>query len=576
MRIRYLLSALTVLFFLSSNVQAQKKKRHYAYINTKGEVVIDTDYKWADDFHNGRAQFKKVVVTGNKAHYNYGFIDKTGKEVIPAIYEKVYEFKTDVTWVKKRGEDKFILIDLNGNRVGNTSWDAVGFWFEGMCQVKVAWDDPNRYSGTSYKQGFVNKKGELVIDPKDGYFGSGFYNEGLVCLTQEGKGYGFLDKEGKVVIPLMYKQAGSSTFYGGLARVKSNGKTGLINKKNEWVVKPKYGTVSGFGDSLLTVAFGSSYNNFGYVNFNNEIVIKGQFDGAESFKGGFARVDKDGKYGIINKKGEFIIPMEHYSIYNDIEESGFFRALNDRKFTYYDRTGKQISEIEAKSKAGYKHGVFPIRDADGNVQYYNDEGKLISNAKFCNGFDHSEEGLALVQLCDGVNYAKGQLIQPGNSESNEPNIKEEKAVERGNKSSWKTHTNSSFKTSFIVPGKVKEAQSKSKKGLPKTQMQSLTDDALVKVTVDQLSGKIKSSKKAATLTNSANKVASSMGGKVIEQPETFTLNGETAVKQIFVKDDIYFLYVVSSKSDLFYQWIFAAKKADFGQHTDFLKSIKML
>lgn len=176
-----LLSLVFILFLslsASKNASAQKNKRHYAYINIKGEVVIDTDYKWADDFSEGRAQFKKVVVVGKKAYYNYGFIDETGKEVIPAIYEKVNEFKTDVTWVKKRGEDKYILIDKNGNRVGNTAWDNVGFWFEDMCKVKVAWDDPNRYSGTSYKEGFVNKKGEVVIDPEDGYFGS-YYHEGV-------------------------------------------------------------------------------------------------------------------------------------------------------------------------------------------------------------------------------------------------------------------------------------------------------------------------------------------------------------------------------------------------------------
>ncbi len=409
MKSLHIIIALTLLSF---NLSAQKNKRHYAFINTKGEVVIDTDYKWVDDFHNGRAQFKKVVVIGNKGYYNYGFIDKTGKEVIPAIYEKVYEFKADVTWAKKRGEDKFILIDKNGKQIGTHSWDAVGYWFEGMCQVKVAWDDPNRYSGTSYKEGFVNKKGEIIIDPKDGYFGSGFYKEGLVCLTQEGKGYGFLDKEGKVVIPLMYNQGGSSTFYGGLARAKSKGKTGLINRQNEWVVTPKYSTVSGFGDSLLTVAFGSSFNNFGYVNFKNEIVIKGQFDSAESFKGGFARVEKDGKQGIINKQGKVVVPLVHYAMYNDMEESGYFKALNDRKFTYYNKDGKEITEVEAKSKAGYNHGIFPVREGTERTwQYYNEAGELISNHKFCGAGEFSEEGLALVQLCSGTNYPKGKLIE---------------------------------------------------------------------------------------------------------------------------------------------------------------------
>ena len=143
--------------------QQSKHAKNFAFINTKGEIVIDAKYKWARDFENGRAKIQKYVVVGNKAYYNYGFIDVTGKEVIPAIYDKVYDFRkgVDVTWVRKRGDGKFILIDKNGNRVGTGAYHKVGHCFDGMSQVKVEDKTRPTYREGEYmhKEGYVNTKG---------------------------------------------------------------------------------------------------------------------------------------------------------------------------------------------------------------------------------------------------------------------------------------------------------------------------------------------------------------------------------------------------------------------------------
>lgn len=74
------------------------------------------------------------------------------------------------------------------------------------------------------------------------------------------------------------------------------------------------------------------YKNYGYINKQNRIVIKPQFEWAERFQGNYAIVGKScrkktmGEHyfikcnynGVINKKGQFLIPM----IYQDIRYDG--------------------------------------------------------------------------------------------------------------------------------------------------------------------------------------------------------------------------------------------------------------
>ena len=68
----------------------------YAYIDKTGKIVIDASkYRYVDSFSEGMARVWKVE--GNTRRC--GFIDKTGKEVIPCQYDWVGHFIDGVTYV---------------------------------------------------------------------------------------------------------------------------------------------------------------------------------------------------------------------------------------------------------------------------------------------------------------------------------------------------------------------------------------------------------------------------------------------------------------------------------------------
>jgi hypothetical protein len=121
-------------------------------------------------------------------------------------------------------------------------WDHVSDYSEGMAKVGV----------NSYKEGFVDKTGKVVIPCKWRALES--FSEGL-ALAHDDKyeKCGFINKTGAFVIPFKWKVAKS--FSEGLAMVRDDsGKCGYIDKTGTLVIpcqwkQPKSDWRLGYGAS---------------------------------------------------------------------------------------------------------------------------------------------------------------------------------------------------------------------------------------------------------------------------------------------------------------------------------------
>ena len=142
------------------NKKAQKS------FNTFDFPIIELAFDADDikDFHECLAAIKR--------NGKWGFIDKTGKLVIPCVYDAVDEFHDGLARVNKDG-----------------------------------------------KLGFIDKTGKVVIPLE--YDAIGIFHEGLASVKNNGK-YGFIDTTGKVVIPFEYDLV--NCFRDGLALVLKNDK----------------------------------------------------------------------------------------------------------------------------------------------------------------------------------------------------------------------------------------------------------------------------------------------------------------------------------------------------------------
>ena len=100
-------------------------------------------YAWKGKYYEGLAMVR--------LDKKYGFIDKTGKEVIPIKYDNAWNFSEGLASVKLNG--KWGFINKIGEEVIPLKYDKVENFSEGFAKVKL-----------NGKVFYINKRGECVKD----------------------------------------------------------------------------------------------------------------------------------------------------------------------------------------------------------------------------------------------------------------------------------------------------------------------------------------------------------------------------------------------------------------------------
>jgi hypothetical protein len=141
----------------------------------------------------------------------YGIVDLDGNEVVFPKYDDIYTFSEGRARVNLNG--KCGVIDLNGNEVTPFIYDYVGYYHEGRVSVRL-----------NGKGGFIDLEGNEVVPLR--YDRLGIFSEGRANVELNGK-WGFIDLDGKEVVPSKYDWA--REFSEGRAGVKLDGKEGFID-----------------------------------------------------------------------------------------------------------------------------------------------------------------------------------------------------------------------------------------------------------------------------------------------------------------------------------------------------------
>lgn len=93
----------------------QSGKLVWGFRNQSGAIAITPKYAWVGDFHDGMAMFL-VPDAGSSTKGKWGFIDKSGRELIPASFSnRPSDFNSGYARVTAR-DGAIYLIDKNGNK----------------------------------------------------------------------------------------------------------------------------------------------------------------------------------------------------------------------------------------------------------------------------------------------------------------------------------------------------------------------------------------------------------------------------------------------------------------------------
>ena len=180
------------------------EKDKYGYIDITGKVVIPFEFEYAGNFNDGMAKVFK--------NDKYGYIDTTGKLVISYQFDDVYGFTEGLAAVKKDGKWKYI--DKTGNIAIQNEFDDVLEFSEGLAPVrkdgKWGYIDKNgnlvvpyQFEQADYFRQdvarvidekntlFINKKGEILVSLDD-FYDYYYFSEGLLSMYNEDKKYGYI------------------------------------------------------------------------------------------------------------------------------------------------------------------------------------------------------------------------------------------------------------------------------------------------------------------------------------------------------------------------------------------------
>lgn len=167
----------------------------------------------------------------------------------------------------------------------------------------------------------------------------------------------FIDRSGNVKFSYPSRSiSGYPSFEGGSLIFRENGQSGVINSNGKVVVNPgDYDSIVRFSTELLKVKKRSKY---GLIDRNGKEVLPVEYKQIDDLRYyGLATINKDNLYGAIDSNGQFVVKLQNsydavrskmtetQSKYDKAkrEDSGMHLEEKDGKFSLSDSTGKNVT-----------------------------------------------------------------------------------------------------------------------------------------------------------------------------------------------------------------------------------------
>lgn len=340
-------------------------------------------------------QSKQVILPAyimDKGVMVWGFVDNSGAFVVKPQFEWISDLQEGEVYKFSKG-GMIGLAGRDGKIIMEPAYNYILDFSEGLAPaVKDSGD-----------MAVIDKKGNVVFE----YKGSlGMFHEGMsVLVSKVGDSYlyGYINKYGKVIIQPEFLQA--FDFKNGRALVKyKDGIYAIIDKSGKAITELDYYNISAADGDYLIFTDDSGFS--GYIDYDGKKISNVMFKEARPFADGYAAVgvstgSNDIKFGVIDKKGNFVIQPQFGSI-QYIGEGMFAAAekphpsFNDlfvRK-AIVDKEGKILSDYRYFDIGGFLNGVSSV--SDGVSTYFIDnKGKMVDSLP-------RVDGAGVIKIVDDV------------------------------------------------------------------------------------------------------------------------------------------------------------------------------
>ena len=171
----------------------------FGFMNRYGEVMIPAIYRWVSDFSEGLAA---VAIQYGDDEFNFkcGFINTHGELVIPFYYTLVFPFSEGLAAVRK-GE-KWGFINMQNEVVIPIIYDRVGSFIDGYAVVRI-WCEM-----VFFRYGVIDMGGNVVVPIEYDFMrclGGGLFAASIRYVDENGNlisdERGVIDAHNNIIIP---------------------------------------------------------------------------------------------------------------------------------------------------------------------------------------------------------------------------------------------------------------------------------------------------------------------------------------------------------------------------------------
>lgn len=290
----------------------------------------------------------------------YGFVDQTGNLIIPCEWEAAGMVVDGRAPVMKNG--RWGVIDREGNLVVPCEWDSLLVdSYGGYIMHK------NGYCGAMALDG-------SVLIPCDRYTYVGPAVDGVRHICRD-DAWGMCTTTGEIITDCQWNNPGY--FHDGLAFVSdmSGRNYGYINEQGELMIPLTLSHADDFHDGAAVVRF--TDGTWQLIDPSGRNLCDQAWDDMEQFStGALIMVEKDGKFGYVNRRGEVAIPL----IYDRAQEFGDGLALvrlGEDTFWIDENGERALDRPEGYTSFAFSNGFAAIRDKNGLNGLMDRQGSIV-------------------------------------------------------------------------------------------------------------------------------------------------------------------------------------------------------
>jgi hypothetical protein len=277
---------------------------NWGFINTSDEIIIPLNKGGVRDFSEGLAV---VLENGNLVYYN-----KYNQVAVPNTkkYITIENFSEGLAAVESDNW-KWGFIDKSGNEIIPTQYEYVNKFSDGMAVVhKIIEEGEPEHPPLRSLQGYINNKGKLIIDYK--YYYASNFKEGFANVSEDS----FFTTD-RYYINLQGNKISNKYMYGGLdfsegrARVAGKGGSmGFINTEGKEITKLKYKDAKSFSNGFAAVQ--NENENWGFIDLDGKEIGEIKYTSVSNFKkNGVALVTLNEAKGVITSSGKIIFMKDN-------------------------------------------------------------------------------------------------------------------------------------------------------------------------------------------------------------------------------------------------------------------------